>query len=114
MVQSAQGTVLLKRWLFNFGPDMIRVLLEMDQITIAAINGEAMGGGACIVSALDFRIGAADWIVGFSECGLGIPLSWVSLPLCVHLVGSARAKRWIIKSERLGSNVLEKWGSSTR
>lgn len=92
------------------GPRLIRALREINQITIAAINGAAMGGGACVASAVDFRIGAEDCLVGFPESSLAIPLSWVSLPLCVHLVGPARAKRWLITGEKLGAETLTKWG----
>ena len=95
---------------FHLGPRMIRALRGMDQVTIAAINGAAMGGAACMASALDFRIGAEDCLVGYPESGLGIPLSWVSLPLCVHLVGPAKAKRWVMTGEKLGAETLLEWG----
>ncbi len=96
--------------LFHLGPRLIRALREINQVTIAAINGAAMGGAACIVSALDFRIGSEECLVGYPESGLAIPLSWASLPLCVHLVGPARAKRWVMTSEKLGAGVLAEWG----
>lgn len=102
--------LIARQRLFHLGPRMIRALREMDQVTIAAINGAAMGGAACIASALDFRIGSEDCLVGYPESGLAIPLSWVSLPLCVHLVGPARAKRWVMTSEKLGAGVLLQWG----
>jgi enoyl-CoA hydratase/carnithine racemase len=102
--------VLAKQRRFHLGPRLIRALREMNQITIAAVNGSAMGGGACIASALDFRIGAEDCLVGFPESSLAIPLSWVSLPLCVHLVGPAKAKRWLISGEKLGAETLTRWG----
>jgi len=95
---------------FEMGPRLIRALREMSPITVAAINGTALGGGACIASALDFRVGAEDCRVGYPESGLAIPLSWVSLPLCVHLVGPARAKRWLITGEKLGASALAAWG----
>ena len=82
----------------------------MEQITIAALNGAAVGAGACIASALDFRVGAEDCRVGYPESDLAIPLSWLSLPLCVHLVGPARAKRWLITGERWGAAQLERYG----
>ena len=94
----------------QIGPRMLKKVLDIDQITIAAINGAAMGGGACIVSALDFRIGAEDCTVGYPECGLGMSLSWVSVPLCVHLVGPARAKRFIILARRESAKTLLEWG----
>lgn len=89
---------------------MIQKLHEMNQITIAAINGGALGGGACIVSALDFRIGAEDCFVAYPEGALGIPLSWVSLPLCVHLIGPARAKRFVILAQKENATTLLNWG----
>jgi len=108
--KSLSAPLLYRQRLFRLGPRMIRVLREMDQVTIAAVNGAAMGGGACIASALDFRVGAADCRVGYPESSLGIPLSWVSLPLCVHLVGPSRAKRWLMLGERLDADTLLQWG----
>ena len=55
--QRAPSTLLEKTRAKQIGPRMIRKIFMMDQITIAAINGGALGGGACIVSACDFRIG---------------------------------------------------------
>jgi enoyl-CoA hydratase len=108
---TASDTSLLnKQRQFHLGPRMIQKLHEMNQITIAAINGGALGGGACIVSALDFRIGAEDCFCAYPEGVLGIPLSWVSLPLCVHLVGPARAKRFVILAQKEKAETLLKWG----
>jgi enoyl-CoA hydratase/carnithine racemase len=94
----------------HIGPRMLRALLDIPQITIATLHGAALGGGACIASALDFRIGSTDCVVGYPECGLGMSLSWVSVPLCVHLVGPARAKRWIILATRENAETLREWG----
>ncbi len=102
--------LLVRQRRYDIGPRMIRRLTEMNQITIAAINGGALGGAACIVSALDFRVGADDCFVAYPEAGLGIPLSWVSLPLCVHLVGPARAKRFVILAQRESATTLLEWG----
>jgi len=92
------------------GPKMIRSILEMNQITIAAINGFALGGGACIASACDFRIGADNCHVGFPEVNLAMNLSWVSLPLVVHLIGPSRAKQMVIGADRIDAETLFKWG----
>ena len=108
---AAMSMPLLERQrYFHLGPRMIRALRDMNQVTIAAINGVSLGGGTCIASALDFRIGTADCSIGYPESNLAIPLSWVSLPLCMHLVGLARAKRWIMTGEKLGADVLQEWG----
>ena len=92
------------------GPKMIRSIFEMNQITIAAINGFALGGGACIASACDFRIGADNCHAGFPEVNLAMNLSWVSLPLVVHLIGPARAKQMVIGADRIDAETLYKWG----
>jgi enoyl-CoA hydratase/carnithine racemase len=110
MAARGKDSLLLRQRLYHLGPRMIRALAEINQITIAAINGGALGGAACIVSALDFRVGAEDCFVAYPEAGLGIPLSWISLPLCVHLVGPARAKRLTILAEKESARTLLEWG----
>lgn len=103
-------TMLGAQRFINIGPRMIRKLFEMNQITIAAIHGSAVGGAACIVSALDFRIGTKDCAIGYPESGLGMSLSWTSLPLCVHLIGPARAKQMVILAEKMNAQTLFDWG----
>lgn len=94
----------------RIGQRCIQALLDMDQITIAAWTGAAMGGGACIATALDFRIGAPDCFMSYPEILIGVPLMWQSLPLCVHLVGPARAKRLVISGEHVHGPTLLEWG----
>jgi len=101
---------LMKSRLLRLGPTMIRTLYEMDQITIAAVNGTAAGGGACIAAACDFRVGAEDCGVGYPEVKLGMNLSWLALPMCVNLIGPARAKRMVILAEIEDAETLLKWG----
>ncbi len=93
----------------KLGPKMIRSIYEMDQITIAAINGLALGGAACIATACDFRIGAESCRVGYPEVALGMNLHWVALPLLVHLVGPARAKEMVILAKNVDAEPLLRW-----
>ena len=106
----AQEPLLVQQRLYQRGQRLIRNLHDMRQITIAAINGFALGGAACIVSALDFRIGADDCSVGYPEINLAMNLSWFGLPLCVRLVGAARAKRFVILGQRENAQTLLEWG----
>ena len=92
------------------GPRMIRKLFNMEQITIAAINGGAFGGGACIAAALDFRIGDEKCYAGFPESRLGMNLSWTALPLVVHLIGPTYAKEMVILGKNNDAQTLLKWG----
>ena len=105
-----EGPLVLARRRMQAGGRAIRALQDIDQITIAAWNGAAMGGGACITTALDFRIGAQDCFMQYPEVDLGVNLMWQSLPLITHLVGPARAKRLVAGGERVHAPTLLEWG----
>lgn len=102
-------TLLGRQRASQLGPRMINKLYNMDQITIAAINGGAFGGGCCIVAALDFRIGEENCYAGFPESKLGMNLSWNSLPLVVHLIGPTYAKEMVILGKNNDAKTLLKW-----
>jgi enoyl-CoA hydratase/carnithine racemase len=105
-----RGPMVLRRRRTRIGERTIRALYGMDQITIAAWNGAAMGGGACIATALDFRIGADDAFMQYPEVDIGVNLMWQSLPLITHLAGPARAKRLVVGGERIMAGELHDWG----
>jgi enoyl-CoA hydratase/carnithine racemase len=105
-----QGPLSLRRRRSRIGERAIQALYGIDQITIAAWNGAAMGGGACITTALDFRIGAEDCFMQYPEVDIGVNLMWKSLPLITHLVGPARAKRLVAGGERIQASDLLAWG----
>jgi enoyl-CoA hydratase/carnithine racemase len=108
--EAARAPLLSRQRSAALGPRLTRKLMEMNQITIAAINGGALGGGAVIVSALDFRIAGESAFVAYPEINLGMSLSWLGLPLCVRLVGPARAKRMVILGRREPAKTLLAWG----
>jgi enoyl-CoA hydratase/carnithine racemase len=72
----------------------------MPQITIAAIEGYAVGGGLALSLACDWRVLAQDAFVSLPEIALGIPLTWGTIPRLVNLLGPAKAKRLTILCER--------------
>ena len=90
-----------QREIASLGYRMARAWEELPQITIAAIEGYAIGGGLALAAALDWRVIAADAFVSLPEISLGIPLTWGTLPRLVNLVGPARAKRLAILCERI-------------
>jgi enoyl-CoA hydratase/carnithine racemase len=85
------------------GYRMARAWEELPQVTIAAIEGYAIGGGLALSVALDWRVIASDAFVSLPEIALGIPLTWGTLPRLVNLVGPARAKRLSILCERVAA-----------
>ena len=100
----------LDAWRSNIGKPAIKSILDIPQITIAAVNGYCLGGAACIVSACDFRIGSVDSKVGYPEINLGINLNWLGLPLAVSLIGPAKAKRLVIGGNNESAEDLLEWG----
>ena len=90
-----------QREIASLGYRMARAWEEVPQITIAAIEGYAIGGGLALSVALDWRVMAKDAFVSLPEIALGIPLTWGTLPRLVNLVGPARAKRLSILCERI-------------
>ena len=90
-----------QREIAALGFRMARAWEEVPQITIAAIEGYAIGGGLALAAALDWRVIAENAFVSLPEISLGIPLTWGTLPRLVNLVGPARAKRLSILCERI-------------
>ena len=104
------ANVALLRRRARIGERAIHAIYNMDQITIAAWNGGALGGGACLTTAMDFRVGADDAFMQYPEVEIGVNLMWKSLPLITHLAGPARAKRLVAGGERIHANELMTWG----
>ena len=99
-----------RRRQLRLGERAIQAIVDMDAITIAAWQGGALGGGACLVSACDLRIGAEDCFMQYPEVDLGMNLMWKGLPLITALVGPARAKRLVVGNERVHAATLAAWG----
>jgi enoyl-CoA hydratase/carnithine racemase len=89
-----------RRKVAGTGFRMCKAWEEMPQITIAAIEGYAVGGGLALALACDWRVAAEDAFVSLPEIALGIPLTWGTIPRLVNLLGPARAKRLTILCER--------------
>ena len=103
-------TLQARRRSTETGGRLMRALQEIRQPTICALHGAANGGGAYIASACDFRIAADTARLGYGEVRLGMPLMWHALPLCVRLVGPARAKRLVMSGDMVDAPTLADWG----
>ena len=74
---------------------------RLDQITIAAVNGFAVGGGVSLAMACDFRIAAAGARLWIPEVRLGVPYMWGSITRLINLVGMAKAKELVMTCAEL-------------
>src|SRR5207244_11130271 len=73
--------------------ERVNTTLEgLEQITLCAVNGHAVGGGWGLTLACDFRIAAAEAQFWIPEVDLGVPLGVASPTRVVRLGGPARAE----------------------
>ncbi len=95
----------------RIGPAMCRAWSEMEQVTICAIEGFAIGGGAALAVSTDFRVLARNAHVRIPEIALGMNMSWGSIPRLLQLMGPARTKQAVIlANERISSADALAWG----
>lgn len=99
----AQQPLVARRHGAALGYRLCQAWEQMPQVTIAAIEGYAVGGGLALALACDWRVAAADAFVSLPEIALGIPLTWGTIPRLVNLLGPARAKRLTILCERFAA-----------
>lgn len=62
-------------------------------ITVAAINGAALGGGMELALSCDFRVAVKHAQLGLPEVTLGLVPGWGGIPRLTELIGPSRAKR---------------------
>lgn len=82
----------------------------LEQPTIAAVNGHAVGGGWGLALACDFRIAAAAAQFWIPEVDLGVPLGVATTTRFVRMVGPARAKEIIMGGARYSAADAQAWG----
>lgn len=77
---------------------------------VAALNGDALGGGAELAAACDFRILAAHARIGFIQGKLNISTAWGGGIDLLQLVGPAIGLRLLSRSELLDAPVALSMG----
>jgi enoyl-CoA hydratase len=79
---------LLEKELFTFYRSFLRIR-NLSIPTIAALNGAAIGAGACLAAACDLRLAAREAQIGFSFIKLGLNPGMGAEFLLTRLVGPA-------------------------
>jgi enoyl-CoA hydratase len=85
-------------------------LAGLRQPTIAAVSGNAYGGGFELALACDLRIVAEDATLGLTEVGIGALPGWGGTGRLRDLVGAGRAKELIFTGEPLAADRALAWG----
>lgn len=73
--------------------EVFGMLENMPQVTIAAVNGFALGGGCEISMACDIRVASENAKFGQPECGLGILPGFGGHPASTPPVGKGHVPR---------------------
>ncbi len=85
-------------------------LENMPQVTIAAVNGYALGGGCEISMACDIRVASENAKFGQPECGLGILPGFGGTQRLARLVGKGRAKELIFTCDQISAEDAYRMG----
>lgn len=94
---------------FAFG-EAFEALSAFDGVTVAAINGYAMGGGLEVALACDIRIAEQQVQMALPEASVGLLPCAGGTQNLTALVGEGWAKRMILCGERVTAEVGERIG----
>ncbi len=92
------------------GPRMCRAWMELEPVTIAAVEGWCIGGGVVLATACDHRVLGQNGTMYVPEIERGMNMSWGSLPRFAGLMGPSRTKRFVIMAEKLKGEKAREWG----
>ena len=79
-------------------------------VTIAAVNGAALGGGAELALACDVRVAAEGVRLGFPEVTLGLIPGWGGTQRAARLLGPGRAKLLVLTGKTVRAEEAERLG----
>ena len=87
----------------DLGQEVGNSLETVDAITIAAVNGYALGGGLEIALACDFMIASENAILGLPEVSLGIMPGFGGTQRLARAVGTRMAKEMVMTGRRISA-----------
>ncbi|HCB38000.1 MAG TPA: hypothetical protein DEP66_07390, partial [Acidimicrobiaceae bacterium] len=98
------------RYASQLGRRATRAIEDCEAVTVARVHGHAVGGGCCFALSCDFRLTTADALWYVPEVELGVPLPWGATPRLISEIGMARARRFVMTSERVDGTTAQQWG----
>lgn len=89
---------------------LFRKIADFPKVTMAAMNGSALGGGLEIALACDLRVAALEGRYGLPETGLGILPAAGGTQRLPRLIGLGRAKEMILTGRLVDGAEAERIG----
>lgn len=100
----ALATPVEGRAIGQLAQETFGMLEKLPQVTIAAVNGFALGGGCELAMACDIRVAADNAKFGQPECGLGLLPGFGGTQRLPRLIGRGRAKELIFTCDMITSH----------
>jgi len=110
---SASNNELEVRNTSGIGSRTSAAIEGLDQITIAAVQGFAVGGALVLAACCDLRVAGESAWFSIPEVELGLPLGWNALPRLSREMGHARALELTVTSERFSAARAYEYGLVT-
>src|SRR5262245_29773917 len=85
----------------------------LDQITIAAVRGFAIGGALVVAACCDLRVAGESAWFSIPEVELGLPLGWNALPRLAREIGHACALELTVTCDRFSTAKAYEYGLVT-
>jgi len=99
--EAAQAIAQEQRLVQMASHDMMRSYQNLEQVTIAAVNGYCLGAGLVFIIESDFMIAADDALFGVPETNVGVFFTWGSCARLSRLVGPIWAKYMVMTCENV-------------
>jgi enoyl-CoA hydratase/carnithine racemase len=99
-----------RRHTAQLGLRAARAVERAEALTVARVQGHAVGGGFVLALACDFRVAALDASFHVPEVELGVPLTWGGVPRLIQEVGAARAREILLLCDAFDGRRAEALG----
>lgn len=112
--QPGPDSELELRHLSGIGDRTSAALESLEQVTIAAVHGFAVGGAVVLALCCDLRVAGESAWFSIPEVELGIPFTWNALPRLSREVGPSRALELTVTCDRFSAQQAYEYGMLSR
>ena len=93
---------------------LLNVMLDGPWVSVAVVEGAAVGGGAELCTATDFRLMTPEAVVAFRQVALGVAAGWGGAGRLVRHVGRSQALAWLAGARTLTVQEMREAGFCTQ
>ncbi len=94
----------------SLGHGVMADIASLPSITVACVQGAALGSGLELALACDFRLAVKTAKLGFPEVSLGLIPGWGGIGRLMKLVGTSRAKKLFLSAAPMSAEDGLAWG----